>query len=730
MITTPSITELNDAQRSAVTADMGNFLVLAGAGSGKTRVLVQRIAWLIQQQNVSPFGILAVTFTNKAANEMRTRIETTLGMNLRGMWVGTFHSLAHRFLRAHWQDAGLIEQFQILDSDDQFRLIKRLMKQMNIDEDRFAPRQIQWFINHKKDEGLRARHCQIKSDVTEEVMLRVYQAYEDYCDQNYLVDFAELLLRSHELWLNHPQLLQHYQQRFQHILVDEFQDTNQIQYAWLRMLAGKQTHMMVVGDDDQSIYSWRGAVVDNIRHFEKDFSNVTTITLEQNYRSTSTILDAANYLINFNDDRLANKALWTQGNQGVPIKLYTAFNDLDEARFIAETLVAWQEKGNLLNDAAILYRSNAQSRVLEEALLQKQLPYRIYGGFRFLERAEIKDALAYLRLMNNRFDDPSFERIVNVPTRGIGERTMILVREYAKAEQVSLWQAAQSLLSKSKLTSRAHHALHNFLLLIDELSEYTQHLPLDETVAHLIEVSELIEHHQKEKGEKGRAKVENLQELVTAAREFTPDANQVVDETNPQEMVTAFLAHAALEAGDSQADTHEDAVKLMTLHAAKGLEFPFVILSGLEEGLFPHQMSFENSERLAEERRLCYVGMTRAMRELMITHAECRRTYGQQTLCQPSRFLREIPAELIEEIRLSNSISRPATQRMSQKVTRSQATQDVGLHIGQSVTHPTFGEGIVLDIEANGDRSRIQVRFKRVGSKWLLANVAKLEPLE
>jgi DNA helicase-2/ATP-dependent DNA helicase PcrA len=730
MNTSNLLEHLNEQQHAAVTADPGNLLILAGAGSGKTRVLVERIAWLVQQKQMSPFGILAVTFTNKAANEMRARIGNALGMDVRGMWIGTFHSLSHRLLRLHWQDAGLTDSFQILDSEDQFRLIKRLMRSLNIDEDRFPPRQAQWFINNKKDEGLRARHCQANHDMTEEVMIKVYQAYEDTCDQSALVDFAELLLRSHELWLNQPLLLKHYQERFSHILVDEFQDTNSIQYAWLRMLAGKESHVMVVGDDDQSIYSWRGAVVDNIHQFKNDFPNVTSITLEQNYRSTSTILDAANALIKFNSGRLENKQLWTEGAQGNPIRLYAAFNEIDEARFIAETIISWRKKGEMLRDCAVLYRSNAQSRVLEEALLQKRVPYRIYGGFRFFERAEIKDALAYLRLINNRFDDPAFERVVNVPTRGIGERTVMFVRAHAKEHSLSLWQASKEITEKQLLPNRANNALLNFIDLITHISEHTKESQLGDILDYAIETSSLILHHQKEKGEKGRAKVENLRELVVAAREF--DFNAIdPEEREALTPLSAFLSHAALEAGDGQADPNEDAVKLMTLHSAKGLEFPLVILCGLEDGLFPHQMSMDEPGRLEEERRLCYVGMTRARQELILTYAECRRTYGQAMLCKPSRFLKEIPAELMEEVRINAKITRPVVSQTPKRRSwnnHNSNKNDSGLRIGQSVRHVTFGEGTILDVEPNGPKSRIQVKFKKTGTKWLLASVAKLEP--
>ena len=712
--------DLNDKQCEAVSAPMQNLLILAGAGSGKTRVLVHRIAWLMEQENVSPFAILAVTFTNKAAAEMRTRIESLLGTSVQGMWVGTFHSLAHRLLRTHWQDAGLPQTFQIIDSEDQFRLIKRIMRELNIDDERVPPKQAQWFINGKKDEGLRSRHCSSKGNHVDDLMLTIYAAYEDSCDQSGSVDFAELLLRSHELWLNHPELLQHYQNRFNHILVDEFQDTNAIQYAWIKLLAGKDNKVMVVGDDDQSIYSWRGACVDNIHTFQKDYANVHSISLEQNYRSTSTILNAANALISGNEGRFG-KNLWTAGSEGDPIRLYTAYNEIDEARFIADELIRWREKDGLLRDIAILYRSNAQSRVLEEALIQKNVAYRIYGGFRFFERAEIKDALAYIRLMCNDQDNPSFERIVNVPTRGIGNKTVEIIREQARNNNQSLWEASLHILENKLLTARATNALQDFVDLILHLKEQTDVNDIAYTSKYVIENSGLLAHYQKEKGESGRARIENLKELINAASEFNFDD---IDEEEKQALtpLTAFLSHAALEAGDKQAEATQDCVKLMTLHAAKGLEFPMVILCGMEEGLFPHQMSMQEPGRLEEERRLCYVGMTRAMKQLILTYAESRRLYGREMLCQASRFLREIPQNCLQEIRLNSRISRPAS--ITPKPRWQQQTSKY--RIGQSVCHPTFGDGIILDVEENGEKTRINIQFGN-SAKWLLASVAKLE---
>ncbi len=721
--------DLNEAQREAVCAPPGNLLILAGAGSGKTRVLTHRIAFLIRTGQASAYGVLAVTFTNKAANEMRGRIEHLLQMPASGMWVGTFHGIAHRLLRAHWQEAGLPQAFSILDSDDQYRLIRRLLREFSLDENQWPPRQIQWYINGKKDEGLRPQHIDANGDFHEEQMLRLYRAYEEACERNGVVDFAELLLRAHELWLKQPELLAHYRKRFQHILVDEFQDTNAIQYAWIRLLAGDSGQLFAVGDDDQSIYGWRGAKVENLNQFRSDFNDVHLIRLEQNYRSTATILKAANALIAHNTDRLG-KELWTEDEAGEPIRLYAAFNELDEAHFIAERISDWAAQGNPRRSSAILYRSNAQSRVLEEALMQASIPYRIYGGLRFFERAEIKDALAYLRLLNNRRDDPSFERVVNTPTRGIGARTVEAVRDRARAKAVPMWQAAQEIVTEQALPARACNALAGFLQLIDSLAQATAGQELDEQVEHVVAQSGLIPFFEKEKGEKGRARVENLEELVSAAREFEFDETQFsaegteAEEMPPLDDLSAFLAHASLEAGDTQAGAHEDAVQLMTLHSAKGLEFPLVFLAGLEEGLFPHQLSSEEPGRMEEERRLAYVGMTRAMQQLYLTYAEVRRLYGEERYTRPSRFISEIPAEFLEEIRMGGRIASPVFRR------ESGGQEEMAFSIGQQVHHPKFGSGTVLQYEGSGAQARVQVNFHDAGSKWLVLAYAKLEHAE
>lgn len=720
------VSSLNSAQAAAVTAPECHMLVLAGAGSGKTRVLVHRIAYLCEHYGISPYEILAVTFTNKAAHEMRNRIEDLLQIPVRGMKVGTFHGIAHQLLRAHWQEAGLPETFQILDSDDQYRVIRRVLASLHLDEDQWPPKQVQWFINQKKDEGLRPNQIKETPDMYTKTLLRVYTAYEEACARGGMIDFAELLLRAYELWQKSPATLQHYQTRFRHILVDEFQDTNTIQYAWLRQLIGSNNFMTIVGDDDQSIYGWRGAKIENIQRFTEDFPNSQVVRLEQNYRSTGTILAAANALINHNDERLG-KSLWTSDGAGEPISLYAGFNDLDEARFIVERIREAINSGSMTRkEIAILYRSNAQSRVLEEALIQQGIPYRIYGGLRFFDRAEIKDTLGYLRLIANRNDDAAFERVVNTPTRGIGDQTLITLRELARAQQLSLWQASDVLLQTNTLTTRAINALTNFLQLIERLSTETADLDLAEQTEHVIQHSGLWAHFSKEKGEKGRARLENLEELITATRQFIPPENSELP------VLTEFLAHAALEAGENQADQFTDCVQLMTLHTAKGLEFPLVFLCGVEEGLFPHAMSLEEPGRLAEERRLCYVGITRAMHKLFITYAEVRRLHGSEAYHRPSRFIREIPSELIKEVRMRANVNRVSTRHDSTEHSSISFNQDEshdGLKLGQRVHHAKFGEGVITSFEGQGPHMRIQVKFAREGSKWLVASYAKLEPV-
>lgn len=706
---------LNPAQRQAVAAEPGNALILAGAGSGKTRVLVHRIAWLIRAEGFSPQSLLAVTFTNKAAKEMRGRIESMLGLSTHGFWVGTFHGLAHRLLKAHWREAGLQQNFQILDSDDQLRLIKRVVKDLGLDDGRWPPKQIQGFINAQKDEGLRAKHIDAGGDFYLQTMIKAYSAYEEACERSSLVDFAELLLRAHELWLNHPTLLKHYQHRFRHILVDEFQDTNTVQYAWLRVLAGAHIPVMAVGDDDQSIYGWRGAKIENIQRFSQDFSDTQTIRLEQNYRSTQTILKAANGVIDNNFGRLG-KDLWTEGDEGEKIDLYAGFNEHDEARFIVDRIDAWQREGNPRASVAVLYRSNAQSRVLEEAFLRADLPYRIYGGQRFYERLEIRNALAYMRLVHNRNDDAAFERVVNTPTRGIGTRTIDTLRTFARDHSQSLWQAAVQLCA-SGLPARASASLQGFLSLIEALDEQTDGLSLGELTDHVIERSGLIAFHQKEKGERGQARVENLQELVVAAGQFRADDESLTP-------LQQFLDNAALDAGEGQAEDFEDSVQLMTLHSAKGLEFPLVFLAGMEEGLFPHQMSSQDPARLEEERRLCYVGITRAMQKLVMTYAETRRMHGTENYNAVSRFVREIPDTCLQEVRLQSTVAQPVS-----RVTQNVAVPDAGVNLGQRVYHQIFGEGMVVNFEGRGSHARVEVNFDTEGTKWLVLHYANLQAI-
>ena len=710
------LSPLNEAQRDAVTAEDRNLLVLAGAGSGKTRVLVHRIAWLIRAENYSPWSILAVTFTNKAAREMRNRIEDMLQIPAQGMWVGTFHGLAHRLLKAHWRDAGLPQNFQILDSDDQLRLVKRVCREMELDDARWPPKQAMWYINSAKDEGLRSTHVDTPpGDLFARTMQEVYRNYEIACDRAGLVDFAELLLRAHELWLKNPEILRHYQQRFQQILVDEFQDTNTIQYAWLRVLAGKDIPVVAVGDDDQSIYGWRGAKIENIQCFNEDFEGTRTIRLEQNYRSTQTILQAANGVIAHNFGRLG-KELWTAGESGDPVSLYAAYNEHDEARYIVEQAGQWLNEGNTRASAAILYRSNAQSRVLEEALIQADIPYRIYGGQRFYERLEIRNALAYLRLLLNRGDDAALERVINTPPRGIGSKTLDVVRDCARTRGIPLWQAIRAVLDEKPLPARALGALEGFTTLIDEMDSGIEALTLEEAVELAIDASSLIDYHGKEKGEKGQARVENLQELISAARQFSPEDEALTP-------LQQFLDRAALDAGEAQAGEHEDSVQLMTLHSAKGLEFPLVFLAGMEENLFPHQMSLEEPGRLEEERRLCYVGITRAMEKLVMTYAECRRLHGSDSFNTPSRFVREIPPELLQEVRIQGTVAVPASSMSAIQV------PETDLSLGQRVYHQVFGEGVVLNFEGRGGSARVEVNFDTEGGKWLVLQYANLQLL-
>jgi DNA helicase II / ATP-dependent DNA helicase PcrA len=740
--THPLLSVLNDAQRAAVSAPLGPTLVLAGAGSGKTRVLTHRAAWLIHECGVAPQGLLAVTFTNKAAAEMRGRIESLLHVPGGALWVGTFHGIAHRLLRRHWHEAGLPQNFQILDDDDQHRLVRKLLKEQGLDEQRWVPREVQGFINREKDEGRRARHLEDRGDATRRELIRLYNLYQKRCDQLGVVDFAELLLRSFEVIRDQPQLQASYRHRFRHVLVDEFQDTNGIQYQWVKLVCGESGQPFVVGDDDQSIYRWRGARVENMQNFRRDFG-ATVHKLEQNYRSTAVILGAANEVIRRNEDRLG-KELWTNAPGGEPIRVYAAFNERDEADFVLERIREHAARGLPLAGAAVLYRSNAQSRSFEEALVSARIPYRVYGGLRFFERAEIKDALAYLRLTQTRSDDVSFERVVNLPTRGIGQTTLDKLREVARSRELPLWEATALVLPT--LPARAAAALQDFLQLIDRLAGEIADLALHEQVQRVIEASGLREHHARERDNKGEARVENLDELVNAAEGFRPEQ----DDGLPP--LSAFLAAATLESGETQAAEGRDCVQLMTLHSAKGLEFPTVFLVGLEEGLFPSERSAFDVEKLPEERRLCYVGITRAMQRLYLTHAESRRIYGRTEYRAPSRFLGEIPANLMEEVRPRLSISRPlhvpqershgdsgrsypqrrpqgsSTASSPTTAPRRQAPgEDLPFKLGSRVVHAKFGEGVVLRFEGNGAHQQVQVNFARAGQKWLMCAYANLQ---
>lgn len=739
------LTSLNERQKEAVSSPPGHFLVLAGAGSGKTRVLVHRIAWLIQEEQFSPHSILAVTFTNKAAGEMRHRLSELMGYSTQSMWVGTFHGLAHRLLRMHWQEANLPEGFQILDSDDQQRMIKRVLKNMNLSDDKWPPKQVQSYINHQKDQGIRPQHLNAHHDYYSKVMREIYVAYEQACQTAGVIDFAEILLRAHELYLNHPEILVHYQNRFRQILVDEFQDTNTIQYAWIRLLAGDHIHVTVVGDDDQSIYGWRGAQIENIHRFQQDFHQTKTIRLEQNYRSTGNILKAANAVIDNNPSRMGKK-LWTDSGDGKPIALYTAFNEVDEARYLVERIRTWILEGNKPCDAAILYRSNAQSRVIEEALLQSGIAYRVYGGLRFFERAEIKDVLAYLRLMVNRHDDAAFERVVNLPARGLGERTLDELRALAKTNQMAMWQAARYMIDNQQLSTRASQSLGDFLALIEKLTRETQYFELHDLTQYVIQQSGLWEHYSKLKErEKAEARLENMQELVNAAKQYKMD-EYIDEETNA---LSAFLGHVSLDSGSETAESSDNMVQLMTLHSAKGLEFPLVCIAGMEEGVFPSKMSIEEPGKLEEERRLFYVGMTRAMEQLILSYAEVRRQYGREEYHRSSRFLNELPDEVLEEIRGKSASFKPkshwgrennyaSSNQFSSSSPRKETTfnnsaflknteNESGMRAGETVIHPKFGEGVILDYEGSGAHQRVQVKFKQHGTKWLVLAYAQLK---
>ncbi len=728
----PLLAGLNNKQLEAVTLPQQSALILAGAGSGKTRVLTARIAWLIQTEQVSPTGLLAVTFTNKAAKEMLTRITASLPINTRGMWVGTFHGLCNRLLRAHYREAGLPASFQILDIADQLSVIKRLMKLLNVDDEKFPPKQVQNYINGCKDEGLRA-HAVDAYDPHSQKLREIFEEYDKQCQRDGVADFAELLLRCYELLERNTNIRQHYQSRFRYILVDEFQDTNRLQYQWLKLLAGKDNCMFAVGDDDQSIYGFRGARVGNMRDFETDFHIQTIVKLEENYRSHSNILDAANAIISHNKNRLG-KNLWTSAGAGEPVRIYQAYNDNDEAQFIVDEIKMLHAEGMGLSEIALLYRSNAQSRVLEHALFSANLPYRVYGGLRFFERAEIKHALAYMRLIANANDDTALLRVINFPTRGIGARSLEQLQEAARAANCSLWQAASSSLKTED--SGQKKGIPAFVALIRAMVNQAYGIKLSELVELAITMSGLMAHYESEK--EGEDRIENLKELVTAAVSF---ANQDfgnhnnVDGETEQDLLTQFLSHASLEAGEHQADVGREALQLMTVHASKGLEFKTVFISGLEEGLCPHEQSAYEASGLEEERRLMYVAVTRARQRLYLSHAQSRMLHGQVRYGIPSRFLDEIPDELLKHLNSKPVVKSGSNRDYSELPAMMSKQQSSGQKnampwkIGQQVAHAKFGNGVVVSYEGNANDMRVQVNFGREGLKWLALEFAKLNPI-
>ena len=740
----PLLEHLNPEQLAAVTLPHASALILAGAGSGKTRVLTTRIAWLLATGQAGPLSILAVTFTNKAAKEMLLRLSALTPVNTRGMWVGTFHGLCNRMLRAHHRDANLPQLFQILDTQDQLSLIKRMYRAHNIDDDRYPPRQLQWFIANAKEEGLRANMVEAGDDFTRR-QVEHYALYDEMCQREGVVDFAELLLRSYDLLAGNEGLRGHYRRRFSHLLVDEFQDTNTLQYKWLRMLSGPHTAVFAVGDDDQSIYAFRGAKVANMQQFERDFGTqeqpVKLIKLEQNYRSHGHILDAANALIRNNRARLG-KNLWTSEGKGELVRAFAAATDHDEAAFVVDVVKGLAADGVALDEVALLYRSNAQSRILEHALFSAGLPYRVYGGLRFFERAEVKHALAYLRLIAAPEDDGAFLRIVNFPPRGIGARTLEQLQDAARAQNTTLWQIAAS----GVLTGKAGTVLGSFVKLIMNLRTDTHALPLPEAVEHVIEHAGLIAHYKAERD--GQDRVENLEELITAAESFVREAEVATDapmlsdrvaldaqspeagaDEGATDPLTAFLAHAALEAGETQAAEGRSALQLMTVHSAKGLEFHTVFVTGLEEGLFPHENSLSEADGLEEERRLMYVAITRARRRLYVTHAQNRMLHGQTRYNIPSRFVNELPADLVQWLSPFRRRAVDVDDAEWDRVTSSpQATPPApAWRIGQSVKHAKFGLGVIIDAEGRGDDARVQVNFRDAGVKWLALEYAKLE---
>ena len=715
---------LNDDQRNAVTSEKQHLLVLAGAGSGKTRVLVHKVAWEVEALGKNPSSIMAVTFTNKAANEMRSRIETLLQAQIFDSWIGTFHGLSHKLLKRFHKEADLSSGFTILDSDDQLRIIKRISKEFNLDEATWPARQSQWQINSWKDEGIRSSKVNEDGDFYTETVNKIYKEYEKTCNRDDLVDFGELILKSYEVIKKSPSVKTFFESRFESVLIDEFQDTNTIQYKWLQEIASAKTKITAVGDDDQSIYGWRGAKVEHVNSFMEDYNNTDVIRLEQNYRSTSVILNAANSLIDNNKDRLG-KNLWTEKVEGENIILYQAYNEQDEARYVADVLKDWMLKGGTYEETAILYRSNAQSRAIEEALLRISIPYRIYGGLRFYERLEIKNAIAYLKVVFNNNDNPSFERSVSNPTRGVGEKTLNKIRQTSKKYNISYIKASAKLIDEGNISGRGGAGLKDYLEFVAGCKNFIEENNLSELMELIIKETGLYAYHGKEAGEKGKTRTENLEELITATKNFEQSIKEEI--TNSQ-IAEKYLDIISLDSGDRQASEHDDAAQLMTMHSAKGLEFKLVILTGLEESLFPHGRSMESSSQLEEERRLCYVAITRAMEKLYITHAESRRLHGTDTFNPPSRFLKEIPKDLIDEIRPRAQTNIPYNRKDFSE-TKIEFEMDIGISLGQKVRHKKFGEGIVLNYEGSGESARVQVNFEDSGTKWLVMSYANLEKM-
>ncbi|VFP83996.1 DNA helicase II [Candidatus Erwinia haradaeae] len=714
---------LNNQQRAAVSAPRTNFLVLAGAGSGKTRVLVHRIAWLIEVEKCSPQSILAVTFTTKAAEEIRERLEELIGLLQNSMWIGTFHSLSHRFLCSHHIMANLPKDFQIIDTEDQMRLLRRLIQSMNLDLKQWTPRQGLWYINTNKEKGLRPNHIHRVSYPIEKTWLRIYRAYQDTCDRLGLVDFSELLLRVYELWRSHPAILDYYHRIFNTILVDEFQDTNNMQYDWMRSISGKSSHVMIVGDDDQSIYGWRGAKISNMQSFLKDFPLATVIRLERNYRSTSNILEAANILISNNNGRLGKK-LWTNLACGELITTYCARDAFDEACFVADGIQVWVQNGGLLSECAVLYRNNAQSLEIEKVLSQRGIVYQVYGGMRFFQRQEIKDAIAYLRLIANRNDDLSFERIINTPTRGIGIRTLEVIRQLSREYDLPFWEASKKLLKDKALASRlASTSLQSFMELVDSLEEVTHTMPLYAQIERMLKDSGLWLMYLHKNGENGQRRIENLKELINTTRQY--DSHHALYDKH-EVPLRAFLAQSMLEAGGGSVHKSQDSVRLMTMHSSKGLEFAQVFIIGMEEGIFPGQISLNDAGGLEEERRLAYVGITRAMVKLTLTYAINRRLYGQECLHEPSRFIGEIPSKYIKNVHYSARATTNIPYHYKGTNTVSMVSNN-DVRIIQRVQHEIFGLGTVMDTIGCGKKRRIQVNFDDYGVKWLLASYAKLK---